>query len=633
VNCDELLVANLPKVGVYDNCDDDVKVLHTTSVTEDLCSVTTVYDYWSEDDCGNRDSGQWKLTVVDSDGPTVHGGKHCIYNRTNDGYGSNMQYKVYNLDDLVSAVDDCDDNPQVQGVWFNRTHHDKYDQLTGHTWQHAPGNAFSCSDAEWSASRDEWSISVDLIAGKTYVFTVGARQSQCSPTFPGDRPKSVGTGWISVDGGATANLRANPPQYNYVWSNYEVYFTATQGTTKISLWSTDGIVWSVPVIETFMIDSGVGAGGGGAYSLSLVSHVGSGLWQEVEQANRGSELMCQDEIKITSIGDACGAIRVTSNSGAESFEALPIVIDDRFTYQSKTRAWMSIEHVRINEEVWWVLTSFAATNPAAYAWVKVDVEITKQLQRRDGSTLTPRQILQRLADMNTIVSAWPEKVNGSPIPDEFSQTPMVGVRQSVTCPDVRIITNGQCQGACYYSGFGTATKYGDDDLMRSGQCWCGRDCMQVPNTGNRNRIYSYWKWFEGFFFDSNTNEVWILAHTDTEELNIFLWVQYADQCGNSGVGKVEFWIAPSLESAAAQGRTCDEADADSGAYVTNFAFTSSEVVAPAESGVGARDNAVAMAVANAFNFFNGLGDNGVAPPAGFDLPPPGFDDGSDDPGF
>jgi len=55
-----------------------------------------------------------------------------------------------------------------------------------------------------------------------------------------------------------------------------------------------------------------------------------------------------------------------------------------------------------------------------------------------------------------------------------------------------------------------------------------------------------------------------------------MWVLYTDNCGNEGSGKVEFWIAPSLEAAAAQGRTCDEADRDPGNYILPFAFSSDD---------------------------------------------------------
>jgi len=585
IQCDDLFISNLPKVTAYDNCADDVQVNHHAVEKADMCTVRRHYTFWAYDDCGGYDWAVWDLVVEDSDGPTVYGGKHCIYARTNDGYGSDQLYKTYNLNDLVSASDNCDDNPQVTGVWFNRTHHDKYNQLTGHQWTHSiDGSNYNCDRSyNGQSSRDQWSLLLDLIVGKTYVFTIGARQSQCSPFLQGERKRSVGVGGIKVytsEHGTTAAKQVNPPPYNFEFKTYEVYFTARQVTTDITLWSDQGIVWSVPIIEEFMINAGAGASGGGQAAVSLVSHVGAGIWQEVPHS--GQNLQCENMEQITDLVAACGEIIVSSNSGQEIFRALPVIIDDRYTYQSTTRNWVSVEHVRLNlatgDEVWWIICFFAQANPNAYAWISVEAEIAKVLRRNPDASAT--EIWQSLRSTNTIETAWKEVRRGSP--EEIGgSSPMIGTQVGIDCPSNAQITDGQCQGACYYDGYGFSIQYSLLDRTRSAQCWCGTDCHTRSGLSLLGAVYTYWKWYEGFFYDDSTKQVWILAYTDTDDLKINMWVQFADQCGNIGVGKVEFWVAPSLESAAAQGRTCDEADTDMIGYQGSiFSFSSDNVIAP-----------------------------------------------------
>jgi hypothetical protein len=72
--------------------------------------------------------------------------------------------------------------------------------------------------------------------------------------------------------------------------------------------------------------------------------------------------------------------------------------------------------------------------------------------------------------------------------------------------------------------------------------------------------YGAWHWMEGMFYNPNTNLVSILAYAPVEDLKILLWVTVEDDCGNSAMTSVEFWIAPSLEAAGAQGRQCDDPD-------------------------------------------------------------------------
>jgi len=172
----------------------------------------------------------------------------------------------------------------------------------------------------------------------------------------------------------------------------------------------------------------------------------------------------------------------------------------------------------------------------------------------------------------TVSFWWAEDDLGSPIPGIMG---LDGQRISISCEDPEAITSDQCKGSCYYQGYTHAKLHHDDDPFFTGECYCGRDCVFEEMRGARS-TYTVWKWHEGFFYDASMNEVWILASTHTDDLNIFMWVGYTDNVGNEAWGQVEFWIAPSLEAAAAQGRTCDEADRDPQAYILPFAFSSDD---------------------------------------------------------
>jgi len=209
-------------------------------------------------------------------------------------------------------------------------------------------------------------------------------------------------------------------------------------------------------------------------------------------------------------------------------------------------------------------------NPTAYSWNTLQRAIDIYLDKDLGD----EEILRTLVTRGTITAWWPEKTLGDPIPD--IQRPPYGEQIQVTCEDNSAVSKEQCEGACYYMGFTHAILYDADSRLYAGECSCGRGCSPNENGIVFQGGYQVWKWHEGFFFNKDANEVWILAKTYSDDLNIYMWVAYVDDCGNQGTGKVEFWIAPSVEAAAAQGRNCDEADTDPQEYLQPFAFTSDD---------------------------------------------------------
>jgi len=225
----------------------------------------------------------------------------------------------------------------------------------------------------------------------------------------------------------------------------------------------------------------------------------------------------------------------------------------------------------------------ADMNLNRYPWDSVENAVSRAIntmRRRRGIELLQdgdeTRLLDNLNTQGTITAWWPERDVGNPIPNMGS---VHGTNIDLLCPNPEAITSAQCQGSCYYQGYTHAYLYPLNDAFNPGKCFCGRDCLfEEIQQGRRGNTMTVWKWQEGFFFDSNENEVWILASTFTDDLNIFMWVVYTDNCGNQGSGKVEFWIAPSLEAAAAQGRTCDEADRDPGGYILPFAFSSDDQI-------------------------------------------------------
>jgi hypothetical protein len=245
---------------------------------------------------------------------------------------------------------------------------------------------------------------------------------------------------------------------------------------------------------------------------------------------------------------------------------------DRFCYQNVDKGWRSMtHHVFVDDnghpEVYWVITDFAGDNPNAYNWMSFSSEIEKRRARSPGG-ISNIAVLEDLLAAGTILDYWPESTPNSP----FVQG------RGMDCPNPDLISDSQCQGACYFLGYATAILYTANSHVSSQECHCARSCTLAANGPPVE--YYMWKWFEGFYFDSNTNTVNILAVTDRDDLTVNMWIQVSDNCGNSAVGLVEFWVAPSLEAAAAQGRTCVEPNHNPGQYVTPFAFSSDDLITP-----------------------------------------------------
>jgi hypothetical protein len=202
----------------------------------------------------------------------------------------------------------------------------------------------------------------------------------------------------------------------------------------------------------------------------------------------------------------------------------------------------------------WIVTDYAEENPRAYGWTTLAAEI-KKLSGPYSS------VLDSLEKRGIIIKWWNEDSSNSP------------VNWFVECPDSAFVSLAQCQGACYFNEYPFAFLYDDvaTNYNNAGKCICGRDCLDVHNGQNAVTIS---QWHEGFYYDANLGTVNILAATDVDDMHIYMWVSVSDSCGNSAIGKVEFWVAPSLEAAASQGRTCDEPDSNLGPYVSGSSFTS-----------------------------------------------------------
>lgn len=209
-------------------------------------------------------------------------------------------------------------------------------------------------------------------------------------------------------------------------------------------------------------------------------------------------------------------------------------------------------HVVVEGSNWWVVTDFASENPTSYTWIRMNRELEKAIARNPGRNA--EGILSTLRASGTVIEYWSEAIHNNP---DFEK--VTGILE-VGCKDRIMTTSQQCQGNCYWKGYSIAIAYADDDDKTPGQCWCARDCHGFGP--NNRRHYTLFKWFEGFFYDEGEQNVYILAYTAADDLVINIWVEYEDDCGNEGYGKVEIWIAPSVEAAAAQGRSCDEADGD-----------------------------------------------------------------------
>jgi hypothetical protein len=360
------------------------------------------------------------------------------------------------------------------------------------------------------------------------------------------------------------------------WKTADIVFAARGSETEFRFRSKEGVRFNIKE----MLDN-VGTPPGRLVDApevfgsnpQLFSYVGAGNWAKSEDQNDGRFLQCDNEIRATELADKCANLQVSQwGTESETYTALPIVTNDRFCYRSLGRQWRSISHHAFPEGNYWVITDFNPDNPTSYVWMDYTVEIEKLASR---GVVDAEDVLVRLARSGAIIAWWKEVANAPMIsstngPNSFS----------IMCADISEISDAQCQGHCYYKGYPTAIQYKTTDRTYPGECFCATACESFGRSGTAD--YTLYKWFEGFFYDKATDKVWILGHTDIDDLNINLWVQYTDQCGNEGVDNVQFWIGPSLEAAAAQGRTCDETNEDIGDYLLPFAFTSDDVIDPSD---------------------------------------------------
>jgi len=94
---------------------------------------------------------------------------------------------------------------------------------------------------------------------------------------------------------------------------------------------------------------------------------------------------------------------------------------------------------------------------------------------------------------------------------------------------------------------------------------CAPEMTPTDVSGTKElRVYH---WYEGYYFNEAENSVYILGANWVNDATIHMWVKVKDSCGNEAIGNVDFWVADSLATAAAQGRSCDQPDIETvGAY-------------------------------------------------------------------
>jgi len=544
VECHDITSDIWPKVTTYDNCDDDVKRVKwgkSTTLVKDHCSIQTLFEYEVADDCGHNAYDSFNVTMEDTTPPSVVGGKHCIYNTSQDGYGSRHLYKKYLLKELISASDTCD-SWHVSGVWFNRTKNDESQNLVLNT-----------NPNSW----DQNSYRFSTTPGGKYTFSFEAKALVDSAQGAYDVLDSEDKSLLSKLKGKEDVAKEIAPSGTHEWQSYQTFFIASSVSTILQFDKGVGdyIEFRKPVIRTFR---------------------GEGYWGITGEISNKKPLNCEDSKAMDNLANECGVVEymprqsTTMRMGLETFEIINVgKRDDRYCFVSQTRPWRTMTHIMLDNAAYWVITNYAPENPSSYSWLTLENEVTK-MKRRESA---PDDILNGLKNRGTINDWWAEKKSNSPVDDAVS----------VTCPDITVITSGQCQAACYYSNKAYAVLYSAGSFQHQGECHCASRCdegLELPDA--RQHEYTMFKWFEGFFFDRESNEVWILAYTDTADHTINLWVEVEDRCGNSATAKVEFWISPSLETAAAKGRACDHSDADIGMYSRPFAFTSDDKISPAE---------------------------------------------------
>jgi hypothetical protein len=324
---------------------------------------------------------------------------------------------------------------------------------------------------------------------------------------------------------------------------------------------------------------------------------GEGNWRETNNVYKKTMLSCPGEIDPSTDTRPCGSVDVnTPDGGLDTYVALPNFKDNRFSYVSTSQNWQSL--ISVNDilpsstQRWWVITNFFHGNPASYGWLDIELEIIKRKERGFNSMV---KVLDDLRQSNIVSYFWKEQEVAGPA--RWERSPVLGWSKllglqdgsiAVSCPNPTAVTIAQCQGACFYLGYPTAVSYGhqDGNGLLKGQCRCAPSCT-VGIESNFGQVFSIFKWFEGFYYMPQNNTVRVLAYTDQDDgININMWVQVSDECGNTALGLVEFWVAPSVDVAASQGRTCVLATAtsnnlhDSDAVDAPFAFTSDDVVTP-----------------------------------------------------
>jgi len=584
-DCSSPLFSAGPKFTWWDNCDDELDpVKETTSVTwqqKSPCSVTTHNSFELYDDCGNYNHASWSTSVVDDTPPSVFGSKHCVYNKTdNDLYGgSTYMYAEFNIDDLISMEDDCS-QPEIIGVFFNRTHDDRTNLLG------SPDLIWGPMDMWGSSVRIGNKYEVDVSSNVQYVLVVNAiSESDISEPSghvdvlllePDMRPGHEGE-W-SETAQLVSRLTVSPSAIEA--SSYSLHFSveadsftsvyAASAKIRIILKNIRGVQWQDDAV--------------------LKTQHGEGYWKHDIKATDANPkiLSCSTEVDPSTLTRPCGSVLV---NGQDTYVALPDFSDNRFRYVSTSRDWQSLVSVIDifdNQQHWWIITNFFGGNPSSYGWLDIDAEIKKRIVVFENMDA----ILADLKSSNIVSDYWFEQNSRSP------EVEIIGAnRIQVTCPKKAAVTVTQCQGACYYLGFPNAIHYFNTQKngFEGGQCRCGASCdVSQPSawTLGNARSFVIYKWVEGFYYMAEERIVRILALTDQEDgININMWVRVSDRCGNTALGLVEFWVAPSVDDAASQGRTCVLSTASS--HSDAAAFTSDDVVTP-PGGVKARTAAGAF---------------------------------------
>jgi len=567
-HCDEEAFSMPPKIIYIDNCDPDPEVFGSTSSpvsTQNPCHVTRWYSTSVRDRCGNHaQTITWSITFKDETPPVVQGSKHCVHKRKLDNaYGSAHLYKRYDLSTLYTASDSCSNGVDVVGVYFNRSTDDTTNLfesaiLKGKDGSYADGGAtrtvFNLL-TKWGADyymRVAIEDPLRFSAGpdvQSCRLTVYAFHNQHAPSSDGHAEE------ILFDHSYTPALRSASD-----FQDYDLHFIAKGYTTTVEFQCDPGLMWQ--------LEAGV------ERSPTCHTSHGEGVWAPAPIED--VPLRCSvGPVLATGPAFKCNTIKYNGLIWRAVNNRRPV--NDRFCFLHPTRPWLSITSYAFNDgSVYWVITNFAAENPNAYVWNNFEGDLANQ--RRTNPNANPRELLESLRARGTIDRYWRETVEFSPV-DGPETDPMN--LQGISCH----VTPGQlpssCQAACYQKGFNTAWIY-DEGSQFSNECHCGTNCQEDSTMswmkGNVG-TYKLWHWQEGFYVTEN-GDVYILAYTDTNDLKINMWIIVEDSCWNTATTLVEFWIAPSVESAASIGRQCDEPDYTPVA-IGEGSFTSAQVISGA----------------------------------------------------